>query len=215
MLSVEKTWPRSCLKGASFCELNCTTATADLFCALSFVILCSRRNRYLGGTWHGSGANISDSVRHGLNIDYNLGWLRQEENQCVACGRSVNWPRDMSTLAVHIRLDRSPSKAVDLFLNQYNIYSSKNHENWCTCGCRYLSVPPEIAKGMPDEMQRLIGYSLYSDALGYYGNFQHPRESFSTTGGTATGGGSAQGRSPDDRATPQQRKENNNTGPKL
>ena len=27
-------------------------------------------------------------------------------------------------------------------------------------------------------MQRLVGYTLYSDALGYYGNFQHPREAF-------------------------------------
>jgi hypothetical protein len=25
-------------------------------------------------------------------------------------------------------------------------------------------------------MQRLVGYTTYGDALGYYGNFQHPRE---------------------------------------
>lgn len=78
---------------------------------------------YLGGTWHGSGANTSSSVRHGLNIDYNLAWLRQEENQ-------------------------------------------------------YLSVPPNVAKDMPVEMQKLVGYTLYSDALGYFANFQHPREAF-------------------------------------
>jgi ectoine hydroxylase-related dioxygenase (phytanoyl-CoA dioxygenase family) len=36
---------------------------------------------YLGSTVHGGGANLSDSVRVGINIDYVLGWLRQEENQ--------------------------------------------------------------------------------------------------------------------------------------
>jgi len=36
---------------------------------------------YLGSTVHGGGANRSDATRIGVNIDYVLGWLRQEENQ--------------------------------------------------------------------------------------------------------------------------------------
>jgi ectoine hydroxylase-related dioxygenase (phytanoyl-CoA dioxygenase family) len=36
---------------------------------------------YLGSTVHGGGANLSDAVRIGINVDYVLGWLRQEENQ--------------------------------------------------------------------------------------------------------------------------------------
>ena len=36
---------------------------------------------YLGSTVHAGGANQSDAVRIGINIDYVLGWLRQEENQ--------------------------------------------------------------------------------------------------------------------------------------
>ena len=36
---------------------------------------------YLGSTVHGGGANHTDAVRIGVNIDYVLGWLRQEENQ--------------------------------------------------------------------------------------------------------------------------------------
>jgi ectoine hydroxylase-related dioxygenase (phytanoyl-CoA dioxygenase family) len=36
---------------------------------------------YLGSTVHGGGANASDAVRIGINVDYVLGWLRQEENQ--------------------------------------------------------------------------------------------------------------------------------------
>ncbi len=36
---------------------------------------------YLGSTWHGGGANRSDSARLGLINTYSLGWLRQESNQ--------------------------------------------------------------------------------------------------------------------------------------
>ena len=36
---------------------------------------------YLGSTVHGGGANRSEHMRVGVNVDYVLGWLRQEENQ--------------------------------------------------------------------------------------------------------------------------------------
>lgn len=39
---------------------------------------------YLGSTVHGGGANTTDTTRVGINIDYVLGWLRQEENQYLA-----------------------------------------------------------------------------------------------------------------------------------
>ena len=39
---------------------------------------------YLGSTFHGAGANQSDRVRIGINVDYVLGWLRQEENQYLS-----------------------------------------------------------------------------------------------------------------------------------
>ncbi len=39
---------------------------------------------YLGSTYHGGGANRSDTVRVGINVDYVLGWLRQEENQYLS-----------------------------------------------------------------------------------------------------------------------------------
>jgi ectoine hydroxylase-related dioxygenase (phytanoyl-CoA dioxygenase family) len=37
-----------------------------------------------GATWHGGGANTSCQERLGLNINYNVGWLRQQENQFVS-----------------------------------------------------------------------------------------------------------------------------------
>ncbi|MGZ4683829.1 MAG: phytanoyl-CoA dioxygenase family protein [Acidimicrobiales bacterium] len=39
---------------------------------------------YTGSVYHGGGANTSDTTRIGLNITYNLAWLRQEENQYLA-----------------------------------------------------------------------------------------------------------------------------------
>ena len=40
---------------------------------------------YSGSVMHSGGANVSDGDRLGLNLTYALGWLRQEENQYLAC----------------------------------------------------------------------------------------------------------------------------------
>lgn len=39
---------------------------------------------YTGSLYHGGGANHTDRVRMGVNITYNLSWLRQEENQYLS-----------------------------------------------------------------------------------------------------------------------------------
>jgi ectoine hydroxylase-related dioxygenase (phytanoyl-CoA dioxygenase family) len=76
---------------------------------------------FTGSVYHGGGANKSDTPRLGIEVGYNLGWLRQEENQ-------------------------------------------------------YLAVPPAIARQLPEQLQKLIGYSLGGYALGYFGDVKHPRE---------------------------------------
>ena len=40
---------------------------------------------YDGKVLHGGGANVSDGPRQGVNITYAVGWVRQEENQFLAC----------------------------------------------------------------------------------------------------------------------------------
>jgi ectoine hydroxylase-related dioxygenase (phytanoyl-CoA dioxygenase family) len=67
---------------------------------------------YTGSVYHGGGANRSDSVRIGINITYCLGWLRQEENQYLAC-------------------------------------------------------PPDVARTLPKDLLRLMGYGRGAYALGY------------------------------------------------
>ncbi|MDE0236538.1 MAG: phytanoyl-CoA dioxygenase family protein, partial [bacterium] len=40
---------------------------------------------YAGMVLQGAGANPSGAVRRGVNITYAVGWVRQEENQYLAC----------------------------------------------------------------------------------------------------------------------------------
>ena len=44
---------------------------------------------YSGSVYHGGGSNRTDSTRIGLNITYNVAWLRQEENQYLSVPREV------------------------------------------------------------------------------------------------------------------------------
>jgi ectoine hydroxylase-related dioxygenase (phytanoyl-CoA dioxygenase family) len=89
---------------------------------------------YLGSTYHGGGANRSDAVRVGMNVDYNLGWLRQEENQ-------------------------------------------------------YLAVPLDVARTLPEPLQRLIGYQRGAYALGYVGDMRDPIEVLRPDAGAQAGFG--------------------------
>jgi ectoine hydroxylase-related dioxygenase (phytanoyl-CoA dioxygenase family) len=76
---------------------------------------------YTGSIYHGGGGNRSNDTRTGINITYNVSWLRQEENQ-------------------------------------------------------YLSVPLEIARTLPVDLLRLMGYRLGAYALGYVDDTRDPIE---------------------------------------
>lgn len=60
---------------------------------------------YTGSVFHGGGANRSEERRVAVNIDYCLGWLRQEENQYLACPPEVarELPLDLVRLAGYSR----------------------------------------------------------------------------------------------------------------
>ncbi len=44
---------------------------------------------YLGSLWHGGGANQTGTSRLGVILEYCAGWLRQQENNCLAVPRDV------------------------------------------------------------------------------------------------------------------------------
>jgi ectoine hydroxylase-related dioxygenase (phytanoyl-CoA dioxygenase family) len=60
---------------------------------------------YLGSLYHGGGANRSTAARRGINVGYTLSWLRQEENQYLACPPEVarTLPEDLARLAGYRR----------------------------------------------------------------------------------------------------------------
>jgi hypothetical protein len=55
---------------------------------------------YTGKVYHGGGANRSDTTRTALNITYNVGWLRQEENQYLSVPAEIaaELPDDLQRL---------------------------------------------------------------------------------------------------------------------
>jgi len=60
---------------------------------------------YVGSLYHGGGANRSARARRGVNVGYTLSWLRQEENQYLACPPEVarDLPEDLARLAGYQR----------------------------------------------------------------------------------------------------------------
>ncbi len=44
---------------------------------------------YSGSVYHGGGPNQTDTTRLGVNITYNVAWLRQEENQYLSVPREI------------------------------------------------------------------------------------------------------------------------------
>ena len=63
----------------------------DVDAALSSPAVMSKGSvlLYTGSVFHGGGANITMTSRIGMNVGYSLGWLRQEENQYLACPPDV------------------------------------------------------------------------------------------------------------------------------
>jgi ectoine hydroxylase-related dioxygenase (phytanoyl-CoA dioxygenase family) len=60
---------------------------------------------YVGSLYHGGGANRSAAPRRGVNVGYTLSWLRQEENQYLACPPEIarELPVELAQLAGYRR----------------------------------------------------------------------------------------------------------------
>lgn len=60
---------------------------------------------YTGSLYHGGGANRSAAARYGVNLTYNVSWLRQEENQYLSVPPEVvrTLPRELLRLMGYAR----------------------------------------------------------------------------------------------------------------
>ena len=63
---------------------------------------------YLGATYHGGGENRSNSRRVGALFGFALGWLRQEENQYLACPPEIakTFPEELQRLIGYVEFSR-------------------------------------------------------------------------------------------------------------
>lgn len=78
--------------GATHIAPGTSAMTDDDACAVADIRAEMPRGSVLfydGKVLHGGGANTSEGVRQGVNITYSVGWVRQEENQFLACPPEV------------------------------------------------------------------------------------------------------------------------------
>lgn len=87
---------------------------------------------YTGSCWHSGGENRSTrgEVRRGLNVDYSLAWLRQEENQYLECPPAIakHLPRKMQDLIGYRTF--GSSGFVDGTLSPKSTFKDERPFNW-------------------------------------------------------------------------------------
>lgn len=74
--------------GATHIAAGSSTMTDDEAAEVEMIRAVMRRGSVLfydGKVVHSAGANTTDETRTGVNITYAVGWVRQEENQFLAC----------------------------------------------------------------------------------------------------------------------------------
>ena len=101
---------------------------------------------YLGSTVHGGGANRSDRTRVGINVDYVLGWLRQEKLDIPVAHVEAGF----GGLPAGTRPERTAPSAPPL---TYSL---------------------DEVRAMPERVQRLLGYEPGAYALGYLDGGRSP-----------------------------------------
>ena len=109
---------------------------------------------YTGSIFHGGGANTTTTSRIGMNVGYSLGWLRQEENQYLACPPEIarTLPEGLlqadglsARLLLH-RLRGRHARTFGLAVRQSNVYVG------------LLGLPPRRSQAAQSDRQLRPGY---------------------------------------------------------
>jgi hypothetical protein len=107
-----------------------------------------------GMTYHSAGGNSTDKPRLGMNLDFNAGFIAEEEIQVLSVSKASAKERSLwATVSVEILISLSLSLSLCV----------------CVCVCARVRVrvrvtgpqaPPHIARHFPKQLQRLCGYDV-------------------------------------------------------
>ena len=76
----------------------------------------------------------------------------------------------------NLLVDKCLKSLFQLLNVDYNIGPLRTEENM------YLAAPPHVARDFPEQLQRLVGYTMSGTSFGYFGEYQHPREALAPHG---------------------------------
>lgn len=105
-----------------------------------------------GMTYHSAGGNSTDTPRLGMNLDFNAGFIAEEEVQVLSVSKATG---------TTCRDNKMSSSGQQLVLK-----SSRLCVSACVCACVactccvYVQAPPHIARHFPKQLQRLCGYDV-------------------------------------------------------
>lgn len=96
---------------------------------------------YTGSTWHSGGQNKTSSSRYGINVDYSVAWLKQEENQFLTCPPHLakDLPQEIQELIGYSRSGYALGYVAGGFPPSYS-WSAPKAINWAQ------SKPDDIRK---------------------------------------------------------------------
>jgi ectoine hydroxylase-related dioxygenase (phytanoyl-CoA dioxygenase family) len=88
---------------------------------------------YTGSTWHSGGENKTQKSRYGINVDYSVAWLKQEENQFLSCPPNIakDLPRGIQELIGYSRSGYALGYVAGGFPPSYS-WTSSEPINWAT-----------------------------------------------------------------------------------
>ena len=88
---------------------------------------------FLGSCWHGGGGNVSNETRYGVTYQWNLAWLRQEENQYLSTLPEIakHFPRSLTKLIGYDVANASLGYYGNI-RHPSKVFNSKRAINWAS-----------------------------------------------------------------------------------
>ena len=95
---------------------------------------------FLGSCWHGGGGNVSNETRYGVTYQWNLAWLRQEENQYLSTLPEIakHFPRSLTKLIGYDVANASLGYYGNI-RHPSTVFNSKRAINWASSSSKSTS----------------------------------------------------------------------------